>query len=121
MLISILDQVICGCQVHSVGVHVVRQRAVSQLNNNFLYLNNIGGSHTFNINSSSTCKLSNKTFYIIYGDDTNVTGMWANDTVSVRKNCLLCQGNYMVVFYFISSSDWWYIYCQPAFCDCYLS
>ena len=60
----------------------------------------LGGNHTFNSGSSSTYKLWNKPFYIIYGDGTYVNGTWANDTVNVCESYFLCQEDSNIVFCF---------------------
>ncbi len=49
----------------------------------------LGGSDTYSSSLSSTYKLWNKSFSISYGDGSNVTGTWANDTVTVSLICFV--------------------------------
>ncbi len=50
----------------------------------------LGGTHTYKSGSSSTYKPWNMNFQITYGDNTGVSGTFANDTVTVCKIYLLC-------------------------------
>jgi hypothetical protein len=68
---------------------VVKQIELSYLLNNNLLVLMLGGNHTFKSNASSTYKLWNKPFYILYGDGSNANGTWANDTVNVCYFCFL--------------------------------
>ncbi|CAF1535585.1 unnamed protein product [Adineta ricciae] len=42
-----------------------------------------GGNLTFNSNLSNTCNVTKNSFYILYGDGSNVNGTWAADTVNI--------------------------------------